>query len=266
MRHVHLLDVTDDLNEPFGPSFERPTCSEANARCALAAARPKILVIPDITERMGKVLAPLRRVGCHDGSQTGGTHVERRGEQCCATQPDDASCAQHAPCSPLARAYGVPLLRVPAARIVGTVCARGNANSDEPRFSRIGPDWAFYGPPYASAWSFLSLCSRRSSTARGKRHVACLPCAAPGPAAWSGPSARRGVRASVDRYGRNRSVCRDARKLAGHAGQAARWRQVRRYIRRQRGGGGRGQGGGGLSSVQVARKPKSGMNPKEIQK
>lgn len=31
MRHVNLLDVTDDLNEPFGPSFERPMLGEANS-------------------------------------------------------------------------------------------------------------------------------------------------------------------------------------------------------------------------------------------
>lgn len=116
---------------------------------------------------------------------------------------------------------GQSLRRAPSACSCCTSCGecwRGTANPDVPRFAQNGPEWEFYGPPYASAWSFLSLCvpGSRRRAARCLRRRRCLGSCG----MFVFPSARRGVRASFDRYGHNRTVgvhvsWPDARPRAG---------------------------------------------------
>lgn len=136
-----------------------------------------------------------------------------RSEMCCATQPNGPS----APCSPLGRAYGVPLLPVPAARVVGSVGAEPRTQM-YPGSLRMAQSGSFTARHMLQLGVSLACAvpGSRRRAARCLRRRRCLGSCG----MFVFPSARRGVRASFDRYGHNRTVgvhvsWPDARPRAG---------------------------------------------------
>lgn len=112
------------------------------------------------------------------------------------------SCISRAQGSSLRKAKltACPPLRVPAVQIVGSVCACGNANPDEPRTCEISQSGSF------TARHMLQLGVSLACAVPASRRRACRRVPTLGLLPASCPSARRRVRVSIGRYGQNRSV------------------------------------------------------------